>query len=309
MNSIERVRRARDCNNPDKTPLFLPNRDFGDSDILNIGVVDTAVEWGFEWERIDETMGQVKEPIIKNWEDFKMFIPPKADKAGRFDWTSSYMENIPNKYNLVSLGISGFTIMCFLRGMAELLCDFYEEEENVNKLADMVFGFEEDIIKLLPGKGFHGVSFADDWGTQHGPIISPELWHSFFAPRYKRQFDLCHKNGLDVYFHSCGSYLPLIEGFIDIGVDFMNISQPNLYDMKELGRRFGGKVCFVCPVSYQTTSLSGTREEIFADVKLMHENLAVGGGLVGYVEDYPSIGLSETNYQACIEAFNKKGIM
>ena len=30
---------------------------------------------------------------------------------------------------------------------------------------------------------------------------------------------------------------------------------------------FGGKVCFVCPVSYQTTSITGTREDIYRDVK------------------------------------------
>ena len=309
MDSIERVRRARDRKSPDRTPMFFFNRDLHLSDFLHMGVVDETAEWGFGWERLDDTMGQVKDHPIKTWADFETFLPPCADKPGRFDWVQSHMAQNSGKYNMLSLGLSGFTMMCCLRGLEDVMYDFYEEKENISHLADVVFGFEEEIIKLVPGKGFHAVSFADDWGTQNGPMISPELWNSFFAPRYKRQFDLCHERGLDVYFHSCGSYWPLIDGLINAGVDFLNLSQPNLYDMKELGERFGDKVCFVCPVSYQTTSLSGTREEIFADVKLMNEHLGSGGGLIGYIEDYPSIGMSEANYQSCIDAFRLKGVL
>lgn len=135
-------------------------------------------------------------------------------------------------------------------------------------------------------------------------MISADTWRKFFKPRYKRQFDLCHSLGMDVYFHCCGYIYDIIEDFIEIGVDMMNISQPNLFDMEQLGRAFGGKVCFVCPVSYQTTSLSGTREDIFRDVKILRDNLGCyHGGLIGYVEEYSSIGMSEENYQACKEAF------
>jgi uroporphyrinogen decarboxylase len=76
-----------------------------------------------------------------------------------------------------------------------------------------------------------------------------------------------------------------------------------------LGRKYGGRVCFVCPVSYQTTSISGTRGEIFRDVQALIANLGVfGGGLVGYVEEYHSMGMSASNYQACVDAFRSLGV-
>ena len=81
-----------------------------------------------------------------------------------------------------------------------------------------------------------------------------------------------------------------------------------VYDIPEVGRRFGGQVCFCCPVSYQTTSITGTREQIFEDVRVLVESLGhFDGGLLGYVEEYQSIGLSEANYQACMEAFRTFG--
>jgi hypothetical protein len=62
------------------------------------------------------------------------------------------------------------------------------------------------------------------------------------------------------------------------------------------------------PVSYQTTSISGTREEIFRAVQDYQRHLGgPSGGLIGYIEEYQSIGLSEENYQACIDAFRAIG--
>ena len=39
-------------------------------------------EWGFKWERNDETMGQPREERIKSWEDFdRMKLPDAYDEA------------------------------------------------------------------------------------------------------------------------------------------------------------------------------------------------------------------------------------
>lgn len=109
---------------------------------------------------------------------------------------------------------------------------------------------------------------------------------------------------MDVYFHCCGYIYEIIGDFIEIGVDILNISQPNLFDIEQLGKGFGGKVCFICPVSYQTTSLTGTREDIFRDAKQLYDNLgSLKGGFIGYVEEYSSIGMKDENYQACKDAF------
>ena len=129
-----------------------------------------------------------------------------------------------------------------------------------------------------------------------------------FRPLYREQFALVHERNLYVYFHTCGQIGPLVEDLIDCGVDMLNISQPNLYDIPGLGQTYGGRVCFVCPVSYQTTSISGGPADIYRDVRRAVEHLGrFNGGLVGYVEEYGSIGMSEENYQACVAAWRELG--
>ena len=311
----EQVRRAIHRRGPDYVPLLFFNQDKEQSDIVVVDVVrhfmgaaEDRSEWGFSWEKLDRTMGQPLKPLLPDLGRLKSLEVPDPGDPGRFAHVPGVMDEYGERYYLASLVLTGFTVMSFLRGFAELLVDLAEERPEVSLLADKVFGFEEEVIRRLPALGFHGVAFYDDWGTQENLILAPALWRRHFRERYRRQFALAHDLGLEVYFHSCGYIRDLVPELIEIGVDMLNLSQPNLYDIPELGRSFGGRVCFVCPVSYQTTAISGTTEEIYADVRALVEHLGgYNGGLIGYVEEYSSIGMSQENYRACIRAFRQLG--
>ena len=139
--------------------------------------------------------------------------------------------------------------------------------------------------------------------------MDPKLWREIFKPRLRRQVDLAHKNGLDVFLHSCGYILDIIPDLIEIGIDMLNPGQPNLNGIKGMGKRFGGKICFVCPVNYQTTGISGIRKQIFAEVEDYVKYLGShNGGLIGIVNtDVESLGASTGNVQAIVDAFQKYG--
>ena len=95
-----------------------------------------------------------------------------------------------------------------------------------------------------------------------------------------------------------------MDDFHEIGVDVLNISQPNVVDMAAVGRRLRGRQCFMLPISYQTVSISGTPEEIHAEARRLYELTGTpAGGFIGYVEEYGVMGMSAANYRACGEAF------
>ena len=311
----DEVFRAIARDGPAYVPIYFFNRDQDQSDIVALdvqhhfdGANKERSEWGFTWERFDETMGQPQSYLIHDWGDLTRLSVPDPTTPSRFRDVSAFAARYADRFRMASLGLSGFTTMWCLRGFDRLMVDIALEPERVSELAEVVFGFEESLIATLPPGAFDAVAFFDDWGTQSGLIISPRAWQTIFRPFYARQFALVHRLGLKVYFHCCGQVMPIIPDLIACGVDVLNISQPNLFDIPELGRRFGGQVCFICPVSYQTTSVLGTRAQIFDDVSVLIENLGCfNGGLLGYVEEYQSIGMSEDNYQACVEAFQTLG--
>jgi uroporphyrinogen decarboxylase len=311
----DEVYKAITFNNPAYVPIYFFNQDQDQSDIVAfevqkhfLGPQKDHSEWGFAWKRMDETMGQPDANLIKNQEDLLTLVVPDPDAADRFRGLEEFNRIYPDRFRLASLALSGFTTMTFLRGFNNLMVDMMDQPEFVHALAEKVFGFEESLIRRLPDHKFDAVGFFDDWGTQERMIISPKTWRKYFKPRYARQFSLAHRLGLKVYFHCCGYYPQIIPDFIEIGVDMLNISQPNLYNIPELGQKYGGKVCFVCPVSYQTTSISGTREDIFRVVQELMDSFGrFNGGLIGYVEEYHSIGMSLANYQSCVDAFKTLG--
>lgn len=276
MNSKELVKQAVRFQGPERLPVSYPY-DWKKSDLVNVDVIQhymgqskTHSEWGFVWSHLDNnlTMGQPRETIIKTWENLKDYQPPDPYRTDRFDMMKQTRSEFGEDKNCkANLGLSGFTTMCFLRGFSETLEDMCLEREFIEALADKVFGFEEQLIQLLRPNGFDAVGLADDWATQQNLFISPQLWREIFKPRYKRQVELAHQCGLDLYFHSCGYIFDLIPDFIEIGVDILNPGQPNINNIPRMGEHFSGKICFACPVSYQTTGISGTKEDIYREAK------------------------------------------
>jgi uroporphyrinogen decarboxylase len=311
----EAVLKAIHFRGPAYVPIYFFNRDQDRSDIVALDVQHHFMgpgrdrsEWGFTWQRLDETMGQPRSYLIDDWADLARLQAPDPRAPFRFAGVGAFNAAYPDRFRLASLGLSGFTTMWCLREFDRLMLDMAADPEHVAALADVVFGFEEALIAELPRHHFDAVALFDDWGTQSGLLISPGLWRSLFKPRYARQFALAHSLGLHVYFHCCGQIGAIIPDMIEIGVDLLNLSQPNLYDIPEIGRLYGGRVCFVCPVSYQTTSITGSPADIFRDVGALVTHLGSHhGGLVGYVEEYSSIGMPEANYRACVDAFRTLG--
>ena len=99
---------------------------------------------------------------------------------------------------------------------------------------------------------------------------------------------------------------PSWEDFHEIGVDVLNISQPNVNDIVAVGRRLNGRQCFMMPISYQTVSITGTPADIYAEAQRLYDLLGTpAGGFIGYVEEYSVMGMSAENYCACGEAFRR----
>ncbi|MFC1538081.1 uroporphyrinogen decarboxylase family protein [Candidatus Latescibacterota bacterium] len=304
--------RAINFGNPDRIPVWHFNYNQTEGDILRFELAieeddghRRKNEWGYFWRTMDDgTMGQPDGPVIADFDADADFRVPELWRNRRLRRLDDFMKSSDNHYLLAGMGLTGFTTYTFLRGFANAMIDFVDISDRVITLLDSIFAFENRLISLAAGKGFDGVHFQDDWGTQETLLISPELWRNMFKPRYSAQFEHAHTLGLNVWFHSCGNILDIIPDFHEIGVDVMNISQPNVVDLASVGGPLRGRQCFMVPVSYQTTSITGTRKEIFAEAELLYRELGTErGGFIGYVEEYGSVGMKPGNYQSCIDAF------
>ena len=224
--------------NPRRIPLWFVNADQTEGDVmvyhLSLNRPDGSGdnEWGYHLEKRDDgTMGHPTAAHLPDWQAAEGFHAPPPREADRMAGLPEFLDACGDRYRLASLDLSGFTVYTLLRGFENSMVDFLTEPERFAWLMDMIVDFECEMTALAARRGFHGIHFADDWGTQSGLMISPKLWRALFKPRYRRQFDLAHQLGLHVWYHCCGNFGEIVDDFHELGADVLNISQPNVMDI------------------------------------------------------------------------------
>ncbi len=325
MTSRENVIRAIEKNKPERVPLLFSPVDVMDGDILFTGYapplsfvqdVPYRDEWGFILAPHDNTMGQPTDaPFQDGWDGFDEFIPPDPTDQSRFRYYDEQKENMAatGKYMVANMGISGFNRATFIRGFNGFLEDLYIDPEHADRLLDMVFSFENGIIKEFCERGgVDGFIFFDDWGMQNRMIVSPDIFREKFKHRYQEQFELIHSYGKHVIFHSCGYVYDILADLVEAGADVLNLNQPDIFDIPQMSEEFRGKVCFLCPVDHQTVAINGNKEEIEAYVDKLNRFFSVfdqdghyNGGFMGLIEEYSSMGMSPENYENIRQTFLK----
>jgi uroporphyrinogen decarboxylase len=121
-----------------------------------------------------------------------------------------------------------------LVGMEAMMIYFYTEPEAVKEVLHRIMDFHLGIARHYLEVGVEIVGMSDDLGTQRGLLLSPKVIEEFFVPEYRRLFDLYKSHDVLVNFHSCGHIMPLVETFVDLGVDILNPIQASANDLDAL---------------------------------------------------------------------------
>ena len=113
-------------------------------------------------------------------------------------------------------------------------------------------------------------------------LISPELWRSRYKPRHKRIIEAVKaaNPGVIVIMHSDGVVAPLIEDFIEIGVEVYNPVQPNVpgSDPEELQRKYGGRISFFGGIDQQALLPGGDKAAITSELTRRAHIMGARGG-------------------------------
>ncbi|CAA7600914.1 Uroporphyrinogen decarboxylase [Acididesulfobacillus acetoxydans] len=171
----------------------------------------------------------------------------------------------------------------WLRGMEQFLMDLLLDrgfaEALLDKILDLQIGFYDALLTEV-GRYVDIVETAEDYGTQNGLLISPQLFRDIIKPRRKAINDFIRKKapGAKILHHSCGAIEPIITDLVEVGVDILNPVQP-LPNMNpsEIKKKYGDKVVLCGGVDMQNTGLQDPYL-LEQEVVLRIEQLASGGG-------------------------------
>ena len=191
--------------------------------------------------------------------------------------------------NCARIGSIGFeALLCTLFdlfGMETAMLNMHLEPRLIEASVEKIEGFLIPAIDGILKRDAHQLDFfwwGDDFSTQRGMMVSPEMWRKFLKPTYLKVFKLIKSYDVMVWFHSCGTFRPVIGDLIDGGMDVWETVQAHLEgnDPAELKREYGKDISFFGAINCQKTLPFGSPEDVRKEVRERFRILGKGGGYI-----------------------------
>jgi uroporphyrinogen decarboxylase len=201
-----------------------------------------------------------------------------------------------------------------VRGMEKCMEDLYLDpslaEAVVQHISDFGFEYYSRILETIKediGKNVVAIHLADDWGTQSGLLMGPDIFDKFFANHYRRFTKLAHSYGLKVEFHSCGAARELYGRMADVGVDIMNPVQTSAAGMNpsEIKAEYGKDLAFSGAIDVQQVLPNASPQEVKDEVKSVLDAMGKDGGFFPGPAHNIQLGTPPENVVAMYEAMDE----
>ena len=268
--------------------------------------------WGCVWETsMDGIVGTVTKHPLESWDNFDGFTAPdpRIDTGkGAVDW-EKVREGIEQARANGEFTVGGlrhghtFLQLIDIRGYENLMFDMFDDDKRLWKLIEIVEEFNSAVIRHYLDIGVDMMTYAEDLGTQIGPMISPDMFYKYIKPSYERLMKPAHDAGCIVHMHSDGHIHELVEGLIDGGAAVLNL-QDLVNGIDWIKETLKGTVCIDLDIDRQKITPNGTPEQ--ADALIREEVEKLGGrdgGLMMIYGLYPGVPLE--NAKALMDAMEK----
>ena len=262
-------------------------------------------EWGCVWENIGvSSLGEVKQPVLRDWADWNSLHIPDIRDSRRWESLEHARDEAGDKF-LMASGISLYERVHFIRGLEDTWVDVHMAPAELGRLMDVLVDMNLYAIEQYARAGADGYIWCDDWGLQNRLMISPDSWREIWRPRYARVYKAAHDAGLLTFLHSCGDITSILDDLIEIGLDVIQMDQQENMGLESLGRRFGGRITFWCPVDIQATMVHGSLDDIRAYCRRLVTDLGrpTGGFIAKWYGDPAAAGHSRQAIDAMCEEF------
>jgi uroporphyrinogen decarboxylase len=263
-----------------------------DAPILFIQPVEPE-KMGLSWE-LPLHGGLDNRPAIDDWAKLDEFIEklPDPENDPQMDALVAQAEEIraQDRYLLFGWWRLFFERPWGIRGMQNLLMDYYLYPEEVHRLHDALCnvycGYLRRAVRELKPDGFWT---SDDLGHQRHLFMSPESFRQLLKPYYMRMGALLQELNLHWWLHSCGNNTAVMDDLIEAGVNVFHPVQKGTMDEVAVAQKYGDRLTFLAGFDVQHILPEGSPEEVRAEVRFLIDTfdrpdgglcLAAGNGIV-----------------------------
>jgi uroporphyrinogen decarboxylase len=225
-----------------------------DAAMLLIEPVDYRA-MGLSWP-IDESSAHDSAHVVADWSQLDEFIAklpdPRTDPQIERMRAEAGRERAAGRYVLFGWWRLFFERPWQIRGMQNLLTDYYAEPEQVHRLhaalCDLYCGYIERAARELRPDGFWT---SDDLGHQTKLFMRPQTFRALIKPYYARIGEVLRRHGLHWWLHSCGNNTEVLDDLAALGVDVFHPVQKGTMDEAAVARAYGDRLTFLAGLDVQ----------------------------------------------------------
>lgn len=204
------------------------------TDFLNVKYVTN------EFGRMPDERWRAMESIF-DWRETAKF----PDLAS-MDWEAMaaqfHASADPEKVTIATVNTHGiFLIPIYMLGWVEGLTSICLEAEETEAFVSRLTDFIVELVGYI-GKYIKPdiMCSGDDVAASTGPFISKTTWTEMYKPYFRKIIDAIHAQGALAEFHCCGNCGYLVEEFLDVGADILQlpaVDEDLIRDKARFGKR------------------------------------------------------------------------
>ena len=292
-----------------KEAMLLPPKDYAPDPPRKIG----ADEWEDGQGRVFRAVRHVNEiqcvhdPRKGEWKEFGVedfdgevaVAPPDPSVFEVFDHVLAELGD--ERY--VAGPTGGITAVTMLNGTEQGLMMHALQPEVVLAAAQRSVERQNRLDEWQIRPGVPGVLMEQDMAGSNGPLVSPEMFRRMGLPFMKERVRRVKERVPQVIFHNCGNNIPLMEMFIECGIDcYQSLQTTAGMEVGLLKERYGDSLCFWGGVPVELL-IGGTADEVRQAVRTAMERGAPGGCFILGPSHSVAMNTKYENFMAMLDEF------
>ena len=204
-------------------------------------------------------------------------------------------------------GGNPFEIYCWMTGLEEAIINLLDAPEVVTCALERITGvFETMLTRTLAviGDQVDMIFFADDLGSQTGPLISRALYRELLMPFHRRLTTRAAELAPHAarMLHSDGAVFDLLPDIIDAGFTVFEAVQTDAagMDPARLKAVYGSALAFHGGISVQQLLPHAAADAVYAESRRLVETFGAGGGYIAAPSHAIQVGTPVDNVLAML---------
>jgi len=335
VESKERIFKALDLKQPDRVPVnewqidpkvrekICPGMDYCEfvhkvgldalvtkvnyirKDLGNSRFMD---EWGITRVRTADMSYYPENGPLADSTDIRKLKVPSTENPIRYDNLENMVRSRGDKA-VVFMMDDVFIYPTYVRGMENLLMDFYDNPEFVEELTGIFTEFACKVAANAIEIGADIVAICDDYAFNSGLLFSKDIFRRFILPNLKKLVATIRNAGAYCVKHTDGNIWDILPEFIDCGIQGIQSLDPSAgMNLANVKKTFGDRICLLGNVDCGSLLCSGSREEVEEAVIQCIRDAAGGGGYILQSSNTIHSGVKPENFIAMLETARKYGI-